>query len=507
MATPLRVLVVDDDPGMRDGMAMSLKRSGFFAEQARGGEEALRMIRPGAYDAVVTDLRMPGMDGLQLTARLKAVDPTLPVLLITAFGSLETAREAMRLGAFDFLSKPFSPEELSSALNKALKSEGHLKAEEPAEAPVILTQDPALGETLALARRAADSRATILIQAESGTGKELLAKLIHGSSPRRSGPFVAINCAAIPENLLESELFGYEKGAFTGATGMKQGRFEQADGGTLVLDEVGELPLGLQGKLLRVLQERTVDRLGGTRPIPVDVRLIALTNRDLQAEVKAGRFREDLYYRLNVIPLDLPPLRDRPGDLNLLAAHFAERYARENDRTVPELVPSFFAALARHPWAGNIRELENVIQRCVVLSQGRRLSQQDLHWLLPAEAFEGLPEDPPESIRLEAWTPPPSAASAPRREAAAAPAGAVVADPQKPLVGVPMGTPVVLPLGLSLPELERFWLLSTLSALKGNRTHCAEQLDIALRTVRNKINEYKADGFAIPPSQRGRDDE
>ncbi|MDR3683990.1 MAG: sigma-54 dependent transcriptional regulator [Geothrix sp.] len=502
MATPLRVLVVDDDPGMRDGMAMSLKRSGFFAEQARGGEEALRMVRPGAYDAVVTDLRMPGMDGLQLTARLKAIDPGLPVLLITAFGSLESAREAMRLGAFDFLSKPFSPEELITALHKALKAEGHLKAEEASEAPVILTQDPVLGETLALARRAADSRATILIQAESGTGKELLAKLIHGASPRRNRAFVAINCAAIPENLLESELFGYEKGAFTGATGMKQGRFEQADGGTLVLDEVGELPLSLQGKLLRVLQERTVDRLGGTRPIAVDVRLIALTNRDLQTEVKAGRFREDLYYRLNVIPLDLPPLRDRPGDLGLLAAHFVERYARENDRPVPELVPSFFAALARHAWAGNIRELENVIQRCVVLSQGRRLSQQDLRWLLPAEAFEGLPEDPPENPVIEAWTPPVAPI---RRESPAG--GAVVADPRKPLVGVPMGTPVVLPLGLSLPELERFWLLSTLSALKGNRTHCAEQLDIALRTVRNKINEYKVDGYSIPVSQRGRDDE
>jgi two-component system response regulator FlrC len=410
----------------------------------------------------------------------------------------------MRLGAFDFLSKPFSPEELTSALNKALKADGHLKAEEPAEAPVILTQDPVLGETLALARRAADSRATILIQAESGTGKELLAKLIHGASPRRNGAFVAINCAAIPENLLESELFGYEKGAFTGATSMKLGRFEQADGGTLVLDEVGELPLGLQGKLLRVLQERTVDRLGGSRPIPVDVRLIALTNRDLQAEVKAGRFREDLYYRLNVIPLDLPPLRDRPGDLSLLAAHFTERYARENDRHVPELVPSFFAALARHPWAGNIRELENVIQRCVVLSQGRRLSQKDLRWLLPADAFDGLPEDPPENIVIEAWTPP---ATAPARLDVALPPGAVVADPRKPLLGVAMGTPVVLPLGLSLPELERFWLLSTLSALKGNRTHCAEQLDIALRTVRNKINEYKADGFAIPVSVRGRDDE
>ena len=514
MATPLRVLVVDDDPGMRDGMAMSLKRSGFFAEQARSGEEALRMVRPGAYDAVVTDLRMPGIDGLQLTARLKAVDPALPVLLITAFGSLEAAREAMRLGAFDFLSKPFSPEELTAALNKALKGETRLKVEEPADAPVILTQDPALGETLALARRAADSRATILIQAESGTGKELLAKLIHGSSPRRNGAFVAINCAAIPENLLESELFGYEKGAFTGASSMKQGRFEQADGGTLVLDEVGELPLGLQGKLLRVLQERTVDRLGGTRPIPVDVRLIALTNRDLQTEVKAGRFREDLYYRLNVIPLDLPPLRNRPGDLELLAAHFAERYARENDRPVPDLAPSFFAALTRHSWAGNIRELENVIQRCVVLSQGRRLSQQDLHWLLPPESLEGLPEDPPERPVTPTWEAPPAG----RRESLAAPAGhpggpngvpvgAVAADPQQPLVGLPLGTPVVLPLGLSLPELERFWLLSTLSALKGNRTHAAEQLDIALRTVRNKINEYKADGFAIPASQRGRDDE
>lgn len=505
MATPLRVLVVDDDPGMRDGMALSLKRAGYFAEQARGGEEALRMVRPGAYDAVVTDLRMPGMDGLQLTARLKAVDPALPVLLITAFGSLDTAREAMRLGAFDYLSKPFSPEELHAALAKALKADGHLKAEDAAEAPVILTQDPILGETLALARRAADSRATILIQAESGTGKELLAKLIHGSSPRRNGAFVAINCAAIPENLLESELFGYEKGAFTGATSLRPGRFEQADGGTLVLDEVGELPLGLQGKLLRVLQERTVDRLGGTRPIPVDVRLIALTNRDLQAEVKAGRFREDLYYRLNVIPLELPPLRDRPGDLHLLAAHFAERYARENQRPVPELVPSFFAILTRHPWAGNIRELENVIQRCVVLSQGRRLSHKDLRWLLPAEAFEGLPEDPPESLTIQPWVAPPVVP--PRREPQAVPAGTALADPQKPLIGAALGTPVVLPLGLSLPELERFWLLSTLSALKGNRTHCAEQLDIALRTVRNKINEYKADGFAIPPSQRGRDDE
>lgn len=497
MANPLRVLVVDDDPGMRDGMALSLKRAGFVTEQAKSGEDALRMTRPGAFDAVVTDLRMMGMDGLQLTARLKALDPGLPVLLVTAFGSLDTAREAMRLGAFDYLSKPFSPEELVGAVKKAIRSEDHLKPEEPGEAPVILTQDPSLAETLALARRAADSRATILIQAESGTGKELLGKLIHAASPRRKGPFVAINCAAIPENLLESELFGYEKGAFTGATSAKSGRFELAEGGTLVLDEIGELPLGLQGKLLRALQERQIDRLGGNRPISVDVRVIALTNRDLASEVKEGRFREDLYYRLNVIPLRLPPLRERLGDISLLAAHFAERYARENDRDTPKLSPSFMAALTRHPWPGNIRELENALQRCVVLNGGSTLTERDLHWLLGPEQLADLPVDPPE---------PQVSVFVPESAPASIPMGVEIADPRKPLSGVPLGTLVALPLGLSLPELERFWLLSTLSALGGNRTHCSTQLDIALRTVRNKINEYKDDGFAIPLS-RGRDSE
>jgi len=480
-------------------MALTLKRAGFVVEQARSGEDALRVTRPGAFDAVVTDLRMTGMDGLQLTARLKALDPGMPVLLVTAFGSLDAAREAMRLGAFDFLSKPFSPEELVSAVQKAIKAEDHLKAEEPGEAPVILTQDPTLAETLALARRAADSRATILIQAESGTGKELLGKLIHSSSPRRKGPFVAINCAAIPENLLESELFGFEKGAFTGATQAKPGRFELADGGTLVLDEIGELPLALQGKLLRALQERSVDRLGGNRPVQVDVRVIALTNRDLAQEVKEGRFREDLYYRLNVIPLRLPPLRERLGDLTLLAAHFAERYARENDRPTPKLSPSFQAALARHPWPGNIRELENAIQRCVVLTGNSTLTEKDLHWLLSPDQLEDLPADPaePEPVAQSAFVEPPQNL----------PEGVRLADPQAPLRDAPLGTLVALPLGLSLPELERFWLLSTLAALEGNRTHCASQLDIALRTVRNKINEYRADGFDIPPSGHSRDGE
>ncbi len=500
MATPLRVLVVDDDPGMRDGMALTLKRAGFVAEQAKSGEEALRLTRPGAFDAVVTDLRMLGMDGLQLTARLKALDPSLPVVLVTAFGSLDTAREAMRLGAFDYLSKPFSPDELVGAVRKAIQSEGHLKAEEPGEAPVILTQDPALAETLALARRAADSRATILIQAESGTGKELLAKLIHAASPRRKGPFVAINCAAIPETLIESELFGYEKGAFTGATGAKPGRFEVADGGTLVLDEIGELPLPVQGKLLRALQERQVDRLGSNRPIAVDVRVIALTNRDLLAEVKAGRFREDLFYRLNVIPLRLPPLRERPADLPLLAAHFAERYARENDRPAPKLSPSFVAALARHDWPGNIRELENAIQRCVVLNPGGVLTERDLHWLLDATQLEGLPEDPPEVVVRAVPETLQMPISLPDTS------GVVMAHPNKPLRDVSLGTPVALPLGLSLPELERFWLLSTLAAVGGNRTRCAQQLDIALRTVRNKINDYRAQGFDIPPSNHFKDE-
>jgi two-component system response regulator FlrC len=504
MANPLRVLVVDDDPGMREGMAMSLKRAGFVTEQARSGEDALRMTRPGAFDAVVTDLRMTGMDGLQLTARLKALDTGLPVLLVTAFGSLDTAREAMRLGAFDYLSKPFSPEELVQAVRKAIRSDDRLKAETPGEAPVILTQDPALAETLALARRAADSKATILIQAESGTGKELLAKLIHASSPRRKAAFVAINCAAIPENLLESELFGFEKGAFTGATSAKPGRFEQADGGTLVLDEIGELPLPLQGKLLRAIQERTVDRLGGSRPITVDVRLIALTNRDLATEVKEGRFREDLYYRLNVIPLRLPPLRERIADLELLALHFAERYARENDRATPSLSPSFREALGRHPWPGNIRELENAIQRCVVLNPGDQLTQKDLAWLLDPAQMVGLPEDP---IEAPAAVPSRSAPPAQAPFEPVADTAMRIADPQEPLKGVPLGTLVALPLGIPLPELERFWLLSTLSALEGNRTHCSQKLDIALRTVRNKINEYRDVGYEIPTSGHGRDGE
>jgi len=497
MANPLRILVVDDDPGMRDGMALSLKRAGFVTEQAKSGEDALRMTRPGAFDAVVTDLRMMGIDGLQLTARLKALDPALPVLLVTAFGSLDTAREAMRLGAFDYLSKPFSPDELVTAVRKAIKSDERLKPEEPGEATVILTQDPVLVETLALARRAADSRATILIQAESGTGKELLAKLIHTSSPRRKGAFVAINCAAIPETLLESELFGFEKGAFTGATSSKPGRFEVADGGTLVLDEIGELPLGLQGKLLRVLQERTIDRLGGSRPVQVDVRVIALTNRDLVAEVKEGRFREDLYYRLNVIPLRMPPLRERSSDLPLLAAHFAERYARENDRSTPRLSPSFMAALTRHAWPGNIRELENAIQRCVVLNPGGTLTEKDLHWLLDPDQLADLPADPPE--------PAPEPPAVPAPAASSIPSGIELADPGKPLKDARIGTLVALPLGLSLPELERFWLLSTLAALDGNRTHCSQQLDIALRTVRNKINEYRGQGYEIPSSGYGRD--
>jgi len=504
MATRLRVLVVNDDPGARDGMALNLKRSGASVDQAPTGEEALRLVRPGGYDAVVASLHLPGMGGLQLTARLRAVDPALPVLLIAPAGAPEALLQAPSPGAFDVLASPFSPEELSAALQEALKAEGHLRTTEPAEAPLTLTQDPALSETLALARRAADSRATILIQAESGTGKESLARLIHGSSSRRSGPCVIVNCASLPENLLEVELFGQEKGPQNGPA-PKPGGFEQAAGGTLVLDAVDALPQGLQGRLLRTLQERAVERVGGGHAIPVDVRLISLTSRDLLAEVKAGRFAEDLYYRLNVIPLNLPPLRDRPGDLELLASHFAERCARENDRAVPELRPSFFAALARHPWAGNLRELENVIQRCVVLSQDHRLSQQDLRWLLPAETFGSLPGDPPEAgAPGSAATALPDAAL---RAAGAPPAEAALADPREPLTGLPLGTPVVLPLGLSLPELERFWLLSTLSALKGNRTHCAAQLDIALRTVRNKINEYKADGFAIPPSMRGRDDE
>ena len=540
MATPQRVLVVDDDPGMRNGMVMVLKRAGFICEQARSGEDALKMTRPGAFDAVVTDYKMTGMDGVQLIARLKALDPRLPMLLVTAYGTKDTFKDAMRHGAYDCLPKPFDNNELVDAVKKAIKSEARFKPEDVTEVKAILTQDPALEDTLALARRAADSRATILIQAESGTGKELLAKLIHAASPRRKGQFVAINCAAIPENLLESELFGYERGAFTGANSSKAGRFEQADGGTLVLDEIGELPLALQGKLLRAIQERVIDRLGGTKSISIDVRIIALTNRDLAQEVKEGRFREDLFYRLNVIPLRLPPLRERKGDLRLLAAHFAERYSRENGRQTPALLPGFFGALELHPWPGNIRELENAMQRCIVLCGGSSLAAGDLEWLLGHDAIAGLPPDiapapakptakadhsrgkssdhaapkaPDEPTRDN--RPPAGNDTEPDAEQREPSAGHIqysngaepqAADPSKPLTGVPLGTPVTLPLGLPLPDLERFWLLSTLAALDGNRTRCAQQLNIALRTVRNKITDYREHGHNVPSGRHGKED-
>jgi transcriptional regulator with PAS, ATPase and Fis domain len=416
---------------------------------------------------------------------------------------------------------------LVNAVKKSIRSDEKLRAEEAGEAPVILTQDPALAETLVLARRAADSRATILIQAESGTGKELFAKLIHTASPRRKGPFVAINCAAIPENLLESELFGYERGAFTGATTSKSGRFEQAENGTLVLDEIGELPIALQGKLLRAIQERAIDRLGGAKLITIDVRIIALTNRELAQEVKEGRFREDLYYRLNVIPLRLPPLRERKGDLRLLAAHFAERFSRENDRSTPSLSSSFFAALEMHPWPGNIRELENTMQRCVVLNSGLSLRANDLDWLLGSETVSELMEaqancdeliGPDATSTAETKSVPTSHKAETEGEdralghgfpygelASSAQFASPIADPEKPLENVMLGTPVALPLGLALPDLERFWLLSTLSAVGGNRTHCAQQLNIALRTIRNKINEYREQGYTIPGGRQGRE--
>jgi len=552
MANPIKVLIVDDDPDVREGMALSLKRAGFICDQARSGKDALDKTRPGAFDAVVTDFKMTGMDGLQLTARLKALDPSLPVLMVTGFYDVDTLKEAMRLGAFDYLRKPFDNNELVAAVKKSLRTDEKLKAVTKAEAPIILTEDPALAETLALARRAADSRATILIQAESGTGKEVFAKLIHSASPRAKGPFVAINCAAIPENLLESELFGYEKGAFTGAASYKAGRFEQAEGGTIVLDEIGELPLALQGKLLRAIQERTIDRLGGSKPISIDVRIIALTNRDLAQEVKEGRFREDLFYRLNVIPLKLPPLRERKGDLHLLAYHFVERYSDENGRAAPPLSLSFLDALEQHQWPGNIRELENAMQRCVVLHSGERsFNASDLEWLLGAEAVKSLQDKHPQEAEMAASSahgeiqgrppskagskghatvsiPPdrteidassthgeiqgrsPSKASAKGHaavstEKAAPQTAAQMIDPEKPLEGVPLGTPVTIPLGLPLPDLERFWLLSTLAAVEGNRTRCAEQLNIALRTVRNKINDYREHGHKVPGDKHGKE--
>jgi two-component system response regulator HydG len=408
-----RLLVVEDNDTLRRGIARGLAEGFGPVEEVADGAAALARLRDPAhppFDVVVTDLRLPGAGGLDVLDAARARDPRSAVILMTAYGTIETAVEAMRRGAFDFVQKPFELEQLELRVARALEhgrlvhEVTRLRAERAARfAPENLVgASPAFAAAIDLARRAAPSRSTVLVTGETGTGKELVAGLIHGLSPRADGPFVKVNCAALPETLLESELFGHERGAFTGAERTRIGRFEQAHGGTLFLDEIGDMAAPTQAKLLRVLQDGEFFRLGAARALHADVRIVAATNQDLQVALREGRFREDLFFRLNVIRVHLPPLRERPDDVERLAVHFAEQFARELGRAPRPLAAAARARLRAHAWPGNVRELRNVIERVVLLAEGERLEAEDIE--LPAAAGPGGEppgiELPPQGIAL-----------------------------------------------------------------------------------------------------------
>ncbi len=367
------VLVVEDDKSLLEALCDTLELAGFRVHAATGGPEALKLLESHGVGMVISDVQMEPMDGLALMGRIKAKRPELPVLLMTAYGTIQKAVAAMRDGAADYLVKPFEAEVLVNTVTRYLGS--RTTGESDLD---LVGDDPKTQALRELARRVAESKATVLITGESGTGKEVLARYLHRHSPRAARPFVAVNCAAIPENMLEATLFGYEKGAFTGAYQAAPGKFEQAQGGTLLLDEISEMDLALQAKLLRVLQEREVERLGGRKTIALDVRVLATSNRDMKREVAEQRFREDLYYRLNVFPLHVAPLRERQGDIIPLAEYLLERHAREGGRAIPRLSAAARKRLLGYRWPGNVRELDNLIQRALVLQAGDEIHERDL---------------------------------------------------------------------------------------------------------------------------------
>jgi DNA-binding NtrC family response regulator len=372
------ILLVEDKDSLRAMLRLALEAQGHAVCEARDQPEAVQMLRSTRPALVLSDLRLPDGDGLGVLRAAKELDAELPVIVMTAFGTLQDAVAAMKEGALDFLAKPVDPDHLLLMVERALSqrrlaTENILLREELAArrgAPRIVGEDPGLKQVTVALHRAAATDATVLLEGESGTGKELFARALHVLSPRAEGPFVAINCAAIPENLLETELFGYEKGAFTGATGRKPGKFELAHRGTLFLDEIGDMPLPLQAKILRALEEKRFERVGGTTPLQVDVRVVAATNRNLKAAVAARQYREDLYFRLSVFPITIPPLRARPDDIPMLARHFIEKFCRDLNKKPLSLAPSALDAMVAYPWPGNVRELQNCIERAAILTEG-----------------------------------------------------------------------------------------------------------------------------------------
>lgn len=454
-----RILLVEDDRALREALADTLALGGYDYLEAADGEAALALLQRENVAMVVSDVNMPGMDGHALLRTLRERFPQLPVLLMTAYGTVQNAVVAMRDGAVDYLVKPFEPQALLDLV--AQHALGRLRA--GTDGPVAV--DPASQQLLYLAQRVAASDSTVLISGESGTGKEVLARYIHQHSPRADQPFIAINCAAIPENMLEATLFGHEKGAFTGAVAAQPGKFEQANGGTLLLDEISEMPLALQAKLLRVLQEREVERVGGRRLIELDIRILATTNRDMQAEVAAGRFREDLYYRLGVFPLQWTPLRERPGDILPIAERLLARHAGKMNQGPVRLAEDACQALRQHNWPGNVRELDNAIQRALILQQGGVIRAADL-CLGPMPGL-GLTAS---SISMAA--------------------------PVQPAVNIP--PPVSAgALGQDVKQREFQLIIDVLRAERGRRKEAAERLGISPRTLRYKLAQMRDAGVDV----------
>lgn len=441
------ILIVDDDANMRMALTQALGYSGYAVETAASGVDALKRFERDKYGIVITDMKMPKMSGMEVLQKIKRVSPQIPIIMITAYGTIDNAVEAMKKGAADYILKPFSAETLDKVVkqnwlnhNGKAREQQAVSIESPAEAKEIITHNAALLTVLDLARNVAPTKATVLIQGESGTGKELLARFVHQNSENKDRPFVAVNCAALPEGLAESELFGHEKGSFTGAVNRKTGKFELAHHGTLVLDEISEMPLPLQAKMLRVLQEREIDIVGGTKPIPIDVRTIAISNIDLKNAVRQGKFREDLFYRLNVIPLTVPPLRERMSDIPLLAEYFLRHYSVRYNRNMREIAEETIALLLKYQWRGNVRELKNSIERAVLLGKGQVLLPK--HLFLEESEENG-------------------------------------------------GKPLPITVGVSLRDMEKELIIKTLKEVHDNRTHAAKILGISIRTLRNKLREYR----------------
>ncbi len=451
MVGKYRVLVVDDDAAHRTMLRTLVSGWGFDIVDADDGEVAIAAVQAQPVDLVLMDIRMVRVSGIAALEQIKTINPAIPIVLMTAYASVEMAVDALKKGAYDYLIKPLDFDKLRLTLERAL-AHIRLKAENQPlkrqlesgfQSPGIVGSSPAMVALMETVAQVAVSEATVMVTGESGTGKELVAAAIHLNSPRRAGPFVKVNCAAITESLLESELFGHEKGAFTGADRRKEGRFVQADGGSLFLDEVGEMPVSMQVKLLRVIQERELTRVGGEQVIPVDVRFIVATNQDLAQMIKTGAFREDLYYRLNVVELKTPPLRERRADIPLLATHFLVRFAEKNRKAVERFSPRAMDLLIRHPWPGNVRELMNTIERAVVLSLSDCLDENDFTSLAG-----GLPEtdNPPDGDLFSADVP--------------------------------------------LEQIEQKAIIKTLASAGGNKSEAARRLGITRKTLREKLKRY-----------------